>query len=134
MKAVLTVAGLGTRLLPLTKELPKEMLPIFVKTQDGQLIMKPILQVIFESLYGYNIRDFCFIVGKTKRSVQEHFTQDFDLIQHLRTTKKIRLAKILNEMGCNDQYINMVCQWNDQKLSKTFSHLLKYHLYDYLIY
>ena len=70
MKAVLTVAGLGTRLLPLTKELPKEMLPIFVKTRDEQLIMKPILQVIFESLYDYNIRDFCFIVGKTKRSVQ----------------------------------------------------------------
>ena len=96
MKAVLTVAGLGTRLLPLTKELPKEMLPIFVKTSDGQLIMKPILQVIFESLYDYNIRDFCFIVGKTKRSVQEHFTQDFDLIQHLQTAKKTRLVKILN--------------------------------------
>jgi len=96
VKAVLTVAGLGTRLLPLTKELPKEMLPIFVKTRDGQLIMKPILQVIFESLYDYNIRDFCFIVGKTKRSVQEHFTQDFDLIQHLRTTKKTLLVKILN--------------------------------------
>jgi UTP--glucose-1-phosphate uridylyltransferase len=48
MKCVLTVAGLGTRLLPLTKELPKEMLPIYVKSKNQNLILKPILQVIFE--------------------------------------------------------------------------------------
>ena len=46
-------------------------------------------------------------------------------IMKFSSEKKQKLAKILNEMGCNDQYINMVCQWNDQKLSKTFSHLLK---------
>ena len=88
MKTVLTVAGLGTRLLPLTKELPKEMLPIFVKTKDGELLMKPILQVIFESLYDYKIRDYCFIVGKTKRAVEEHFTPDFDIVSYLKETKK----------------------------------------------
>jgi len=96
VKTVLTVAGLGTRLLPLTKELPKEMMPVFVKTKDGELLMKPILQVIFESLYDYKVRDFCFIVGKTKRAVEEHFTQDFDLVEHLKETKKNKLAKILN--------------------------------------
>ena len=92
----MTVAGLGTRLLPLTKELPKEMMPVFVKTKDGELLMKPILQVIFESLYDYKVRDFCFIVGKTKRAVEEHFTQDFDLVEYLKETKKNKLAKVLD--------------------------------------
>ena len=88
MKCVLTVAGLGTRLLPLTKELPKEMLPIYVKSKNQNLILKPILQVIFECLYNYKIRDFCFIVGRTKRAVVDHFTQDFDLVKQLRERKK----------------------------------------------
>ncbi len=95
MKCVLTVAGLGKRLLPLTKELPKEMLPIYVKSNDKHLVLKPILQVIFESLYDYNIRDFCFIVGKTKRAVEDHFTPDFDLVKLLKKEKKEYLARIL---------------------------------------
>jgi UTP--glucose-1-phosphate uridylyltransferase len=95
MKCVLTVAGLGTRLLPLTKEIPKEMLPIYEKTKDSELILKPILQVIFESLYDYNIRDFCFIVGKTKRSVEDHFTPNSDLVELLQKERKRKLAKIL---------------------------------------
>ena len=92
MKCVLTVAGLGTRLLPLTKELPKEMLPIYSKTTKGNLVLKPILQVIFESLYQYNIREYCFIVGRTKRSVEDHFTPDNDLINYLKKEKKKELA------------------------------------------
>jgi len=97
MKCVLTVAGLGTRLLPLTKVLPKEMLPIYSKTKNGDLILKPILQVIFESLYSYKIRDYCFVVGRTKRAVEEHFTPDFDLIKDLKKSKKESLAKILED-------------------------------------
>jgi UTP--glucose-1-phosphate uridylyltransferase len=108
MKTVLTVAGLGTRLLPLTKELPKEMLPIFVKTKDGELLMKPILQVIFESLYDYKIRDYCFIVGKTKRAVEEHFTPDFDIVSYLKETKKSKLAKVLETYSKKLEKSNIV--------------------------
>jgi len=97
MKCVLTVAGLGTRLLPLTKVLPKEMLPIYSKTKNGDLILKPILQVIFESLYSYKIRDYCFVVGRTKRAVEEHFTPDLDIIKDLKKSKKESLAKILED-------------------------------------
>ena len=97
MKCVLTVAGLGTRLLPLTKELPKEMLPIYSESPQHELILKPILQVIFESLFQYKIRDFCFVVGRTKRSVIEHFTPDMDLLEQLRKTKKRKLVKIMDE-------------------------------------
>ena len=97
MKCVLTVAGLGTRLLPLTKELPKEMLPIYVKSKNQNLVLKPILQVIFESLYQYKIRNFCFIVGRTKRAVEDHFTQDFDLVKQLKKEKKASLALVMED-------------------------------------
>ena len=97
MKCVLTVAGLGTRLLPLTKELPKEMLPIYSKNSKGNLVLKPILQVIFESLYQYKIRDYCFIVGRTKRAVEDHFTSDFELVKFLKKEKKNQLAGDLTD-------------------------------------
>jgi len=48
-KAVITAAGLGTRLLPFTKEFPKEMLPLFVPSNSG-LGLKPVIQIVFESL------------------------------------------------------------------------------------
>ena len=92
MKCVLTAAGLGTRLLPLTKELPKEMLPIYDKSVKGNLIMKPILQVIFESLYENNIRDFCIVTGKTKRAIKDHFSIDTKLEKYLKINKKYELA------------------------------------------
>ncbi len=97
MKCIITVGGLGTRLLPLTKEIPKEMLPIYDKNKKGKLILKPILQVIFESLYDYNIRDFCFIVGRTKRAVKDHFTPNFDLLDLLKKEKKMELRSQLND-------------------------------------
>ena len=97
MKCLLTVARLGTRLLPLTKELPKEMLPIYAKSNNQHFVLKPILQVIFESLYDYKIRDFCFIVGRTKRAVEDHFTPDFDLVKHLKKEKKGNLASELDD-------------------------------------
>ena len=97
MKCIITVGGLGTRLLPLTKEIPKEMLPIYDKNKKGKLILKPILQVIFESLYDYNIRDFCFIVGRTKRAVKDHFTPNFDLLDLLKKERKMELRSQLND-------------------------------------
>ena len=96
MKCVITVGGLGTRLLPLTKELPKEMLPIYVKSNKEELTLKPILQVIFESLYQYKIREFCFIVGTTKASVKNHFTPDFGLVKYLKKRNKRKIARNLD--------------------------------------
>jgi len=72
-KTVITAAGMGTRLLPYTKETPKEMMPIYSNTKDRQVILKPILQVIFESIYDFGVRDFCFVVGRGKRSIEDHF-------------------------------------------------------------
>ena len=50
MKAVITCGGIGSRLYPFTKELPKEMAPIFSKS-NNQTIVKPLIQDIFEKLY-----------------------------------------------------------------------------------
>jgi UTP--glucose-1-phosphate uridylyltransferase len=72
-KTVITAAGMGTRLLPYTKETPKEMMPIYSNTKAGQIILKPILQVIFESIYDFGVRDYCFVVGRGKRSIEDHF-------------------------------------------------------------
>jgi len=73
MKAVITCAGSGSRLLPFTKELPKEMVPIFYQTKEGMRAI-PLIQLIFEKLYDAGIREFCFITGRTKRSIENHFT------------------------------------------------------------
>lgn len=75
-KAVIAAAGLGTRLLPATKEQPKEMLPIFALTADGTLCVKPTVQLVFEQLYDVGCREFCFIIGRGKRAIEDHFTQD----------------------------------------------------------
>jgi len=78
-KAVITAAGAGTRLLPATKELAKEMLPLLSQTKDGNPILKPMLQTVYESLYDFGIKNFCFVVGRNRRSVEDHFSINLDL-------------------------------------------------------
>ncbi len=68
--AVVPVAGIGSRLLPLTKAQPKEMLPL------GR---KPVLQHVVEELAAADIRQVLFITGRRKRSVEDHFDQDGEL-------------------------------------------------------
>jgi len=94
-KAVITAAGLGTRLLPATKEMPKEMLPLFSVDLNSELLLKPVLQLIFEQLYDVGFREFCFVVGRGKRSVEDHFTPDYGYVELLRRTGKLSLAKHL---------------------------------------
>jgi len=75
-KSVITAAGLGTRLLPSSKEIPKEMFPIFDLGKSGVICVKPVMHKIFENLYDVGFRDFCIIVGRGKRSIEDHFTPD----------------------------------------------------------
>jgi UTP--glucose-1-phosphate uridylyltransferase len=85
-KAVIPAAGLGTRLFPVTKEQPKEMLPLFCRLADGNIGVKPLLQMVFEQLYDAGFREFCFIVGRGKRSIEDHFTPDFNSIVMLKNS------------------------------------------------
>ena len=75
-KAVITAAGSGSRLLPFSKGTPKEMLPFCVRSKDGRLILKPILEVVYESLYDHGCCEFCFVVGRSKRSIEDYFLVD----------------------------------------------------------
>jgi len=93
-KVVITAAGLGTRLLPISKELPKEMMPIFVRGINGFAI-KPLLQALFEQLYQFGFREFCFVVGRGKRSIEDHFTPDWEFVGSLNNKGKSSLAKDL---------------------------------------
>jgi UTP--glucose-1-phosphate uridylyltransferase len=82
-KVVIPAAGLGTRLFPATKEQPKEMLPIFAKTIHGQLSVKPVVQLVFEQLHEAGLRQFCYVVGRGKRGIEDHFTPDPQCIENL---------------------------------------------------
>lgn len=95
-KVVIPSAGLGTRLLPATKEQPKEILPIFVRNADGKLCLKPLLQIVFENLYDVGFREFGFITGRGKRSVEDHFTIDSDFVDLLKKGNKHEPARELD--------------------------------------
>ena len=74
-KAVIPAAGLGTRFLPATKSLPKEMLPI---------VDKPAIQYIIEEIVGASIRDILIITGRGKRAIEDHFDKSFELNEVLK--------------------------------------------------
>jgi len=82
-KAVITAGGIGTRLLPFSKEIPKEMAPILSKNSHEKPVVKPIIQAIYEQLYDSQIRDFFVVVGRGKRAIEDHFTPDQDFLEML---------------------------------------------------
>jgi len=92
-KAVIPAAGLGTRLLPVTKEQPKEMLSIFAETPNGNCCLKPLLQLVYEQLYNIGFREFCFIIGRGKRAIEDHFTSDKGYTSMLREKGKESSAR-----------------------------------------
>lgn len=63
-KAIIPVAGFGTRFLPATKALPKEMLPV---------VDKPVVQYVVEELIDSGITDIIFVTGQNKRAIEDHF-------------------------------------------------------------
>ena len=87
-KVVIPVAGLGTRLTPATKEQPKEMLPVFAKGKNDQMCVKPLVQIIFEHLHDFGFTEFCFIIGRGKRAIEDHFTQDYGYVSMLKEKGK----------------------------------------------
>jgi len=74
-KAVIPVAGMGTRLLPATKSQPKEMLPV------GR---KPLVQYVVEELRRAQLDRMLFVTGRGKNSIEDHFDDDPQLVRSLR--------------------------------------------------
>ena len=86
-KAVIPVAGLGTRLLPATKSMPKEMLPV------GR---KPVVQYVVEELVRAGITEVLMITGRAKRAIEDHFDRDEDLVTRLKSGGQERLVDTLD--------------------------------------
>ena len=97
-KIVITAAGRGTRLLPFTKEIPKEMMPIFSNKFTKEKIVLPLLQYVYEQFYSMNFRDYCFIVGREKRSIEDHFTPDETYLRDLIGNNKKIITKFYEKL------------------------------------
>ncbi len=85
-KAVFPVAGLGTRMLPATKAIPKEMLPV---------VDKPIIQYAFEEARAAGIEHFIFVTGRGKSVIEDHFDRAYELDDALvKKGKRAELASV----------------------------------------
>ena len=93
-KTVITAGGLGTRLMPATRELPKEMFPFCVYDSHGAPCAKPMIQLVYESLYHHGLRNFCFVVGRRRRTVEDFFTEDPGLLNLLAETNNGESAQL----------------------------------------
>lgn len=78
-KAIICAAGLGTRFLPQTKAMPKEMLPI---------IDKPVIQLIVEQAVASGVTDIIIVTGISKRAIEDHFDRSSELEHELRESGK----------------------------------------------
>ena len=105
--AVLPVAGLGTRFLPASKAIPKEMLPI---------IDKPLIQYAVEEAINIGVDEIIFITSPEKYSIKKHFDKNINFEDRLKNSGKIEMIKKLNPeifSGIKFHYI-------DQKEPKRF--------------
>ena len=89
-KVIIPAAGLGTRFLPATKSIPKEMFPI---------IDKPALQYIVEEAHNSGIEEVGIIISEEKPSILNHFSQDETLEARLIKANKLQEAKMIREIG-----------------------------------
>lgn len=87
-KAIIPAAGLGTRFLPATKAMPKEMLPI---------VDKPTIQYIIEEAVDAGIEDIIIVTGKGKRAIEDHFDYSFELEQNLMEKGKTSILDKVRE-------------------------------------
>lgn len=92
-KAVFPVAGLGTRFLPATKAMPKELLPV---------VDKPLIQYAVEEAYAAGIREMIFITGRYKRAIEDHFDKAPMLENELTEKGKLELLQTVRSIAPMD--------------------------------
>ncbi|MEY3759416.1 MAG: UTP--glucose-phosphate uridylyltransferase [Pseudomonadota bacterium] len=88
-KAVFPVAGLGTRFLPATKGIPKEMLPI---------VDKPLIQYAVEEAVAAGIDTMIFITGRSKNAITDHFDKAYELEKELEAKNKTEILKLIQDI------------------------------------
>lgn len=89
-KAIIAAAGFGTRFLPQTKAMPKEMLPI---------VDKPVIQIIVEQLVAAGVTDIIIVTGYTKRAIEDHFDRSDELESELRSKGKDDFADQIRDIA-----------------------------------
>ncbi len=89
-KAIICAAGLGTRFLPQTKAMPKEMLPI---------VDRPVIQLIVEELVAAGVTEVIIVTGSTKRAIEDHFDRSDEMERELREKGKDDKAEMIREIG-----------------------------------
>lgn len=89
-KAIIAAAGFGTRFLPQTKAMPKEMLPI---------VDKPVIQIIVEQLVAAGVTDIIIVTGYTKRAIEDHFDRSEELENELRAKGKDDYADLIERIA-----------------------------------
>jgi len=88
-KAIFPVGGLGTRFLPATKALPKEMLPV---------VDKPLIQYAVEEAAAAGVEDFIFVTGRNKSAIEDHFDHSHELESTLEVKGKNDALTVVNDM------------------------------------
>lgn len=106
-KAIIPAAGLGTRFLPATKAMPKEMLPI---------VDKPTIQYIVEEAIESGIEDIIIVTGKGKRAIEDHFDYNLELEQNLIEKEKFELLEKVRQSS------NVTIHYIRQKEPKGLGH------------
>lgn len=93
MKAIIPAAGMGTRFLPVTKEQPKEMLPV---------VNKPVIQWVVEEAVAAGVDDILVITGRGKRAIEDHFDRSVeleDLLERSGNSEKLREVRRIPEIA-----------------------------------
>ena len=100
-KAIFPVGGLGTRFLPATKAMPKEMLPV---------VDKPLIQYAVEEAADAGIEEFIFVTGRNKTAIEDHFDHSFELESTLAAKGKDQALKLVKNMMHNPGSVMYVRQ------------------------
>lgn len=95
-KAVVPVAGYGTRFLPITKAMPKEMLPI---------VDKPVIQMVVEELVEAGIQQIILVTGWHKRAIEDHFDRHLELEYKLRENGKEKELKLIQDISNMAEFV-----------------------------
>lgn len=118
-KVVIPAAGFGTRFLPQTKAMPKEMLPI---------VDKPVIQYVVEEAVSAGIEDVIIVTGYTKRAIEDHFdVPNAELVKNLEQGKKYELLEEIKKISelANFIYIRQKGPYGNATPIKSARHLVE---------
>jgi UTP--glucose-1-phosphate uridylyltransferase len=124
-KALIPAAGMGTRFLPATKAMPKEMLPV---------ADKPVIQYVVEDAVSAGIEDIILVTGWHKRTLEDHFDEPFELIERLKAAGKTSQLEVVQQIAnlANFVYLRQKGPLGNATPILNAKHLLQHEPFLYL--